>query len=530
MRARARVKGNVVPIRTAGQPDPSASTSQRIGTAGTDALCLEMPIRVMGFRLTTGPNGEITKGDSFEEDTSTMLLFARGAVIRLGEPVTRGQDVLLVNKRTNKYVHSRIKNLRTSPEVKSYAEIEFTHSVPDFWGISFPKEPLQVAGETAAPPPQAWPSADSRLESREAAPAKAMAAAAGAVDAGTSMLPSQREVSADFGSGAPTPLAEWDDAAAPAPPFFPPVPPAESAPVPSMLDRVQPPPRMVRFVNLESLIIPEPRSRRVRLAGVAAAALCALIVGYRYLWPESTQLPAVAQDFASVAGDLGRTENAEAAIAAPAGRTQKSSGNTSASVAGAVNSPAAPNSEPGSSVTAAVPEVTPVEPPKRLVVLVSKMNLPIQTVTLGRREAPEISPAQGAAPMGAAEQLAGKTPAGTASLLADSELQAPPPPEPPSASENAFRSGEALVPARVVSSVQPTYPLLAKQAHIEGSVVIEAQIDAAGNVTGTKVISGPQALRQAAVSALVRWKFAPARLRDWPTASTYVVTLRFVLH
>ena len=44
-----------------------------------------------------------------------------------------------------------------------------------------------------------------------------------------------------------------------------------------------------------------------------------------------------------------------------------------------------------------------------------------------------------------------------------------------------------------------------------------------------KVLSGPQALRAAATSALAHWKFQPALLGDRPTASTTIVTLQFQL-
>ena len=130
----------------------------------------------------------------------------------------------------------------------------------------------------------------------------------------------------------------------------------------------------------------------------------------------------------------------------------------------------------------------------------------------------------------ASAQLNGKDPGGALGLLTATSPEPPPPAEPAAVPEKTVKPEESLVPARLVSSTQPVYPFLAKQAHIEGNVVIEVQIDAAGIVTGTKVISGPQALRQAAINAIAHWRFEPARLRDWPTASTTMVTLRFMLH
>jgi protein TonB len=163
-------------------------------------------------------------------------------------------------------------------------------------------------------------------------------------------------------------------------------------------------------------------------------------------------------------------------------------------------------------------------------VLVSKMNLPVHNIALGQQDAPEISAAGGHDSTAAVPQLNVKETSEPASLLAASTLQPPPPPEQAPAAESTPRPSDSLVPARLIASVQPAYPLLAKQAHIEGNVVIEAQVDAAGYVTGTRVISGPQALRQAAMHAVAQWRYEPARLRDWPTSSTTTITLRFILH
>jgi protein TonB len=58
-------------------------------------------------------------------------------------------------------------------------------------------------------------------------------------------------------------------------------------------------------------------------------------------------------------------------------------------------------------------------------------------------------------------------------------------------------------------------------------VVVDTAIDAAGNVTTTKVISGPAMLRQAAVDALRRWKYSPATLNGEPIAVHITVTINF---
>ena len=84
--------------------------------------------------------------------------------------------------------------------------------------------------------------------------------------------------------------------------------------------------------------------------------------------------------------------------------------------------------------------------------------------------------------------------------------------------------------ARLIRSVSPEYPALAKSAGVGGNVVLDAVIDPAGDVTAVRVIAGPLQLRQAAVEALHRWKYEPARLDGQPVAMNIRVTLKFQIH
>lgn len=82
---------------------------------------------------------------------------------------------------------------------------------------------------------------------------------------------------------------------------------------------------------------------------------------------------------------------------------------------------------------------------------------------------------------------------------------------------------------KLVSSVMPVYPLSAREANIQGDVVIDTQISPKGSVTSMKVISGPTMLRQAALDALRRWKYQPSQLDGKPVAVQMLVTIRFRL-
>lgn len=59
------------------------------------------------------------------------------------------------------------------------------------------------------------------------------------------------------------------------------------------------------------------------------------------------------------------------------------------------------------------------------------------------------------------------------------------------------------------SRVQPDYPAIAKQLHLEGAVEVEAHIGEDGSVESVKPLTGNAVLALAAVTATKRWKFTP---------------------
>jgi protein TonB len=94
----------------------------------------------------------------------------------------------------------------------------------------------------------------------------------------------------------------------------------------------------------------------------------------------------------------------------------------------------------------------------------------------------------------------------------------------------AVSAPKKFVPARLMRSVSAQYPPVARQMHAEGTVILEVEIDAAGNVASAKASSGPPLLRAAAVDAVQRWKYVPATLGDKPVASGQQVKVDFRLH
>ncbi len=104
-------------------------------------------------------------------------------------------------------------------------------------------------------------------------------------------------------------------------------------------------------------------------------------------------------------------------------------------------------------------------------------------------------------------------------------VEAPAPPV-AFASPEQKTGGELEMP-KVISSRQPIYPDIARTQKIDGAVAMVALIDATGTVSDIKVTSGPLLLRQAAMDALRKWKYQPARLNGQPTSVRINVSINF---
>lgn len=74
-----------------------------------------------------------------------------------------------------------------------------------------------------------------------------------------------------------------------------------------------------------------------------------------------------------------------------------------------------------------------------------------------------------------------------------------------------------IMAANLVSSPAPAYPAQASSAQVQGEVVIEAVVGRDGTVISTRVVSGPPMLRDAALSAVQRWRYRPYEVDGKPT-------------
>jgi protein TonB len=114
----------------------------------------------------------------------------------------------------------------------------------------------------------------------------------------------------------------------------------------------------------------------------------------------------------------------------------------------------------------------------------------------------------------------------------DSEAAGTPPvPAPPHAPPAAPEAAPGLIePATVATRVEPAYPDLPRRSGVEGTVELEVSIDASGRVSDVEVLRGlPMGLSEAAVEAVRKWTWKPARSPAGPVASRRTVRIRFTL-
>jgi TonB family protein len=86
------------------------------------------------------------------------------------------------------------------------------------------------------------------------------------------------------------------------------------------------------------------------------------------------------------------------------------------------------------------------------------------------------------------------------------------PPPPPKAATQRIRVGGNVQSAKIINEVQPTYPEIAKTAHIQGTVVLHAIIGKDGTVRELQFISGPPLLMRSAMDAVRQWRYQPTLL------------------
>jgi protein TonB len=97
------------------------------------------------------------------------------------------------------------------------------------------------------------------------------------------------------------------------------------------------------------------------------------------------------------------------------------------------------------------------------------------------------------------------------------------------ATPQRVRVSTGVATGLLIKKVQPNYPPLARQARIQGSVVLQAEISKDGTIQNLQLISGHPMLAPAAIEAVKQWRYKPYLLNGEPVAVDTQVVVNFTL-
>jgi len=177
------------------------------------------------------------------------------------------------------------------------------------------------------------------------------------------------------------------------------------------------------------------------------------------------------------------------------------------------------------------PAATPIKPVK--VVQTDIINGELRTPTkipkkiemIKEEEAPP--PVMSAA--GVVGGVPGGVPGGQMGGVIGGIISSTPVAVPKVATPQRVRVSQGVSQGLLVRKVQPAYPPLARQARIQGAVVLQAEISKDGAIENLRLISGHTMLAPSAIEAVKQWRYKPYFLNGEPVAVETQITVNFTL-
>src|SRR5213082_1494162 len=97
------------------------------------------------------------------------------------------------------------------------------------------------------------------------------------------------------------------------------------------------------------------------------------------------------------------------------------------------------------------------------------------------------------------------------------------------ATPQRVRVSQGVTQGLLIRKVQPNYPPLARQARIQGQVVLQAEISKDGSIENLRLISGHPMLAPSAIEAVKQWRYKPYYLNGEPVEVETQITVIFSL-
>ena len=150
-----------------------------------------------------------------------------------------------------------------------------------------------------------------------------------------------------------------------------------------------------------------------------------------------------------------------------------------------------------------------------------------KNVSVGSQDAAEVAPDLGGVPGGVPGGAVGGVIGG---VLGGTGTVVPTPPAAPRPVHKIVRVGSNLKAPRQTYAVNPVYPSIARDVRIWGTVVVDAVIDERGNVVQARALNGHPLLIDAALKAVLQWKYEPTTLNGQPVSVELQVQVHFNLN
>jgi len=99
----------------------------------------------------------------------------------------------------------------------------------------------------------------------------------------------------------------------------------------------------------------------------------------------------------------------------------------------------------------------------------------------------------------------------------------------PAANTAPISISQGVLAGYLLAPIRPEYPVIARTAHVEGTVVIQAIISKSGAIESAHVISGPIMLQSAALQAVRNARYRPYLLNQQPTEVETTFSINFHL-
>jgi TonB family protein len=464
---------------------------------------------VWGSRRGAFSSGQFGRIEVFAEETSTVIVFPHGAVIRLSAAVAPGQMMMVTNRDSNQVAACRVVKARNFPNTKGYAEVEFFRPTNKFWGDYVPQGTMKL---TAAPAPAAADKYADDFWNNAYSPEMINVLANAATASKVAPAPIRSKVTSIGSSARQTSSAEkLAQRAMPtlAPTLVQPHQRGQSAGERSWIrDFLSSlPGQVVALSGADRNFSPKPR-----MAFAWVTVTCLLLMGATGMFLLHRGAPET-DTTAQINPASGAPDTSLMANVAQNSQPESNSSSGAPSVEPGVPVIAKTENFPGTQAREYGDNARATQPSSKTSILARKIlnnGTPLAAPTAARRS-PTVIGKEAPPPMtGASSNL------GTGAI--------------PGMFSAFLPTGGRVREPQLVSKSAPNYPDMAKQTRIEGEVTVNAVIDINGKLTNMKVVSGSPLLQQSALDSLRTWKYEPALLNDKPVPVQTSITVKFRLH